>query len=190
MVPPAGVQKLPAPLSFTFSSDLNCSRSDQRQPLTAWSASTTGLKATWPGRWSASWTPWAMVAGWTRASAAPLHPFPERSALSTTLSLSSRAPWTASTNRTPLVHSTSHQRRHCPLSRVWWRKKAAALLSKVWAHSNNVVLLLWISSVLPSWVLITLQKFIPFIPLVLLQLPLAKSTDMSIFTENVSSSFL
>lgn len=118
--------------SFSLLIDTSAVHTEKNWCPTAWSVWTTGPTATWPGRWSASWTAWAMVPGWTRATVALLRPCPELSAPSTTLSLSSRAPWTACTNWTPPAHSTIHQRNHHPLSKYWWRnKEAAALLSKV-----------------------------------------------------------
>lgn len=159
IVPPAGVQKLPTLLRFTLSSGLHPSGSRRETPgvSKAWSAWTTGPTATWPGRWSASWTARAMGPGWTRATVALLHRCPELSAPSTTLSLCSRAPWTACTNWTPPARSTSHPRNHYPPKRVWWRsEEAAALLSKVQttrsAEFPTVFGRLW----QVSWVLIKL----------------------------------
>lgn len=105
---------------------------DKRECLTAWSAWTTVPTATWPGRWSASWTVWTTGHGWTRASVAPLRLTPELSAPSTIPNPCSRAPWTASTNWT---HSRHSQRCRHPLTKAWWRNgEAAARLSKVGTH--------------------------------------------------------
>lgn len=102
---------------------------DKRGCLTAWSAWTTAPTATWPDRWSVSWTVWATGPGWTGASVAPLRLSPELSAPSTTPNPFSRAPWTAYTNWNHTGHS---QRSHHPLTKAWWRnKEAAAHLSKV-----------------------------------------------------------
>ena len=136
---PAGVQKLPTLLCFAlfWSKHQQVTRTN-----TTWSAWTTGPTATWPGRSSASWTAGAAAPGSTRASVAPLRLCPELSAPSTTHSPSTRAPWTACTNRTHLAHS---QRNHPPLTKAWWRnKEAAAGLSKVgtqWAEFTAVFLL-------------------------------------------------